>query len=62
MLYWDTLQKKYVLECTDIKSLPSYYTVILTNIPNYYSEHDLKTYLEERYGSVREIYSPKNYE
>lgn len=62
MLYWPTFQAKYVLECTEIKSLPSYYTVILTNIPNYYSEQDLKAYLQELYGPVRNIYSPKNYQ
>lgn len=41
ILYWRYIQTDEILSCTKKVCLSSYYTAILSKIPNYYSEHDL---------------------
>ena len=61
MIYWKHLEEEEVLKCTEITCLSSYFTAIMTDIPNYYSEKDLREHLERHYGSVHAIYTPKDY-
>jgi hypothetical protein len=41
--------------------LPSYQTVILKQVPELYTEYDMKVFLEERFGEVLDIYTVRNF-
>lgn len=50
-----------IQKCRKEVSLPSYCTVIMKPIPNYFSEEWLKEFAETHYGPVQSIYTAKNY-
>lgn len=41
--------------------LPSYQTIILRDIPELYTEFDMKVFIEERWGEVLDIYTVRNF-
>ena len=41
--------------------LPSYQTIILKEIPELYTEFDMKVFIEERWGEVEDIYTVRDF-
>ena len=39
----------------------SYFTVILRNLPESYSEGDMHLYLQRKYGEVKEVYTVRDF-
>lgn len=45
LVYWKYLEKGYVLKCSKLCKMPSYFTVVLKKLPNYYAEDEIKAHL-----------------
>ena len=60
IVYWKEREIYEVIECSKVRLLSSYYTVILTEIPRDYSEAELKDFLKD-FGEVKEIFSVKEF-
>ena len=61
LVIWTLKEKDMVLECSKYLNIPSYFTVMLKNIPNYYRENEIRKAIEGECGPIRDIYTVKNY-
>ena len=61
MVYWKEREPYEVIECSKVKVLPSYYTAILEKLPEGYTEFEMKNFIEDHFGDVKEIFSVKDF-